>query len=144
HVSDLVEGIDWVIANRNKFHLSVINLSLGAPVQTSWRDDPVCQAIQRAWRLNIVTVVAAGNVGKTTDGTEILGGVTSPGNCPYAITAGAVNTHGTAWPSGDTLATYSSPGPAAIHHLVKPGLIARGNKIVGLLAPGAVIAQHYP
>ena len=88
HISDLIEGIDWVIANRQRYQINVINLSLGAPVEQSWRDDPVCQAIERAWRVNIVTVVAAGNFGKTADGTEVLGGVTSPGNCPYAITAG--------------------------------------------------------
>ena len=63
HVSDLVEGIDWVIANRQRFQINIINLSLGAPVEQSWRDDPVCQAIERAWRVNIVTVAAAGNFG---------------------------------------------------------------------------------
>jgi len=68
HVSDLIEGIDWVIANRQRFQINIINLSLGAPVEQSWRDDPVCQAIERAWRVNIVTVAAAGNFGKTSDG----------------------------------------------------------------------------
>jgi len=108
HVSDLLEGIDWVIANRARYQIKVINLSLGAAVQQSWRDDPVCQAIERAWRANIVTVAAAGNYGKTANGTEILGGVTSPGNCPYAITAGALNTKGTTYRSDDAIATYSS------------------------------------
>ena len=113
-------------------------------MEQSWRDDPVCQAIERAWRLNIVTVAAAGNLGKTDDGTEILGGVTSPGNCPYAITAGAVNTMGTAFRSDDVIATYSSRGPTAIDHLLKPDLLAPGNKIRSLLAPGAGIAREYP
>jgi serine protease AprX len=83
-------------------------------------------------------------MGKTDDGTEILGGVTSPGNCPYAITAGAVNTKGTAFRSDDVIATYSSRGPTAIDHLLKPDLLAPGNKIRSLLAPGAVIAREYP
>src|SRR4051812_19407517 len=59
HISDLIEGIDWVIANRRRYQINVINLSLGAPVETSWRNDPVCQAIERAWRVNIVTVTSA-------------------------------------------------------------------------------------
>ena len=122
----------------------MINLSLGAPVQQSWRDDPVCQAIERAWRVNIVTVAAAGNFGKTADGTEILGGITSPGNCPYAITAGALNTKGTTYRSDDVIATYSSRGPTAIDHLIKPDLLAPGNKIQSLLAPGALIAKQHP
>jgi serine protease AprX len=134
HVSDLIEGIDWVIANRQRFQINIINLSLGAPVEQSWRDDPVCQAIERAWRVNIVTVAAAGNVGKTSDGKEILGGVTSPGNCPYAITAGAVNTKGTPFRSDDVMATYSSRGPTMIDRLLKPDLVAPGNKVRSLLA----------
>ena len=84
HISDLM-GIDWVVAYRQRYQINVINLPRRP--SSTWRDDPVCQAIERAWQVNIVTVVA-GNYGKTADGTEVLGGVTSPGNCPYAITAG--------------------------------------------------------
>ncbi len=73
-ISDLIEGIDWVIANRRRYQINVINLSLGAPVETSWRNDPVCQAIERAWRVNIVTVTSAGNFGKDDAGHEVLGG----------------------------------------------------------------------
>jgi serine protease AprX len=144
HISDVIEGIDWVIANRKRFQIDVINLSLGAPVEQSWRDDPVCQAIERAWRVNIVAVAAAGNMGKDANGTEVLGGITSPGNCPYAITAGAVNTMGTPYRSDDVMTTYSSRGPTAIDHLLKPDLLAPGNKVRSLLAPGAIIAQEYP
>src|SRR5207249_11085800 len=92
----------------------------------------------------IVTVAAAGNYGKTAEGLEVLGGVTSPGNCPYAITAGTVNTKGTTYRSDDVIATYSSRGPTAIDHLLKPDLLAPGNKVRSLLSPGAGIAQQYP
>ena len=67
----------------------------------------------RGGRAKAVAVAAAGNMGKTDDGTEILGGITSPGNCPYAITAGALNTKGTTYRSDDVIATYSSRGPTA-------------------------------
>ena len=144
HVSDLLEGIDWVIANRQRYQIKVINLSLGAAVEQSWHKDPVCQAIERAWRVNVVTVAAAGNLGKTAEGKEILGGVTSPGNCPYAITAGAVNTKGTAFRSDDVIATYSSRGLTRFDHLIKPDLLAPGNRIRSLLAPGTVIAKEHP
>ena len=143
-ISDLIEGIDWAIANRKRYQIDVINLSLGAPVEQSWRHDPVCQAIERAWRLNIVTVAAAGNFGKDADGNEVLGGVTSPGNCPYAITVGAVNTKGTPFRSDDVITTYTSRGPTLIDGLLKPDLLAPGNKIRSLLAPNAVIAQEHP
>src|SRR5262245_6920375 len=131
HISDLIAGIDWVIANRQRYQIDVINLSLGSLPQDSWHDDPVCQAIERAWGLGIVTVAAAGNYGKDANGQEVLGAITSPGNCPYAITAGAVNTRGTTFRSDDVMTTYSSRGPTA-DGLLKPDLLAPGNKIRGL------------
>ena len=67
-----------------------------------------------------------------------------PGNSPYAITVGAINTKGTARRSDDVATTYSCGGPTRFDHLVKPDLSAPGNKIVGLLAPGSMIAKEHP
>ena len=79
-----------------RYGIRVINLSLGGAVLQSWRDDPMCQAVERAYRAGIVVVASAGNYGKTADGTPVLGGITVPGNSPFAITVGALNTKGTA------------------------------------------------
>ena len=70
-----------------------------------------------------------------------MGGVTVPGNSPHAITVGALNTKGTAFRSDDEVATYSSRGPTRYDHLIKPDLVAPGNRIRGLLAPGSTLAQ---
>ena len=77
-----------------RFNIQVINLSLGAPVLQSWQDDPLDQAVERAYRAGIVVVAAAGNLGKDQNGHPMRGGITAPGNSPYAITVGAVNTKG--------------------------------------------------
>ena len=47
----------------------IINLSLGAPVLQPYRDDPLCEAVERAVGAGLVVVVAAGNYGKTADGS---------------------------------------------------------------------------
>ena len=80
--SDVIAAIDWVIANRFKYNIRVINLSLGAPVMQSWRLDPLCQAVERAFRAGIVVVAAAGNHGKTADGKTLFGGIVSPAPLP--------------------------------------------------------------
>ena len=49
----------------------------------------------KATQAGIVVIASAGNAGKAADGSPILGGITSPGNSPYAITVGAMNTKGT-------------------------------------------------
>ncbi len=108
--SDVIAAMDFAVENRARFNLRVINLSLGHPVFESYRDDPLCQAVERAVRAGMVVVAAAGNFGKTADGRPVIGGIVSPGNSPSAITVGALNTKGTAFPSDDVMATYSSRG----------------------------------
>ena len=119
-------------------------MSLGGAVTQGWRDDPICQAVERAYRAGIVVVASAGNYGKTADGRPIYGGITTPGISPFAITVGALNTKGTPWRSDDEVASYSSKGPTAYDRLLKPDLVAPGNKILGLAAPGFTLVREHP
>jgi len=57
----VIEGLNWVVANRQKYNIRVLNLSLGAPPQSFYWDDPLNQAVMAAWRAGIVVVAAAGN-----------------------------------------------------------------------------------
>ena len=111
-VSSVVEAIDWAVEHRAQFNIRVINLSLGAPVLQPYRDDPLCEAVERATRAGIVVVASAGNLGQTTDGRVVFKESTSPGNDPYVLTVGAIDTHGTVVRSDDTVAPYSSRGPS--------------------------------
>ncbi len=78
-----------------RYNIRAINLSLGHPVTEPSTTDPLCLAVMKAATAGIVVIASAGNAGKTDDGTPILGGISSPGNSPYAITVGAMNTKGT-------------------------------------------------
>jgi serine protease AprX len=143
-VADVVEAIDWAIANRGRYKIRVINLSLGAPVLQSYHDDPMCEAVERAVRAGIVVVAAAGNYGRSADGKTVLGSIVSPGNSPYAITVGAVDTHGTPQRGDDTVAAYSSRGPTAYDLLIKPDVSAPGSHIASAEAAGGYLARTYP
>ena len=142
--SDVINAIDWAIEHSGRYRLRVINLSLGHPVLESWRDDPLCQAVQRAVDAGLVVVAAAGNLGKTDDGRPVVGGIVSPGNSPAALTVGALNTRNTPYRSDDVMATYSSRGPTAIDYVLKPELAAPGNKIEAASAAGSYLARTYP
>jgi serine protease AprX len=141
--SDVIAGIEWAINNRARYNIRIINLSLGHPVTEPSATDPLDQAVLKATSAGIVVIASAGNAGKTAGGTPILGGITSPGNSPYAITVGAMNTKGTAVRSDDVMTTYSSRGPTRYELAVKPDVVAPGNKIVSLEASGSYLASHY-
>jgi serine protease AprX len=143
-VSDVVEAIDWAIEHRHEYDIRVINLSLGTPVLQPYRDDPLCEAVARATAAGLVVVVAAGNHGRTASGQTVLGSITSPGNSPYALTVGALDTHGTPQRSDDTVAPYSSRGPTRYDLIIKPDLVAPGSHVVSAEAQGSFFARTYP
>jgi serine protease AprX len=143
--SDVIAAIMRAIQLKKRFNIRVMNLSLGRPVFESYKDDPLCQAVEAAWRAGIVVVVAAGNDGRDDSmGTNGYGTIASPGNDPYVITVGAMKTMGTYDRGDDRIASYSSKGPTMVDHVVKPDILAPGNRVVSLLAPQASLDEAYP
>ena len=112
--SDVIAGMEWAIANRARYNVRVINLSLGHPVTEPSVTDPLCEEVEKATALGIVVVAAAGNSGKTATGQTVLGSIASPGNSPFALTVGALNTWQTPGRSDDSVTTYSSRGRVRI------------------------------
>src|ERR1035441_8206997 len=134
----VIAAIDTAIQlyRSGKYNIRVINLSLGRPVFEPAAYDPLCQAVEQAWRAGIVVVVAAGNEGRDNSvGENGYGTINSPGNDPYVITGGAIKTEGTTTRTDDLIASYSSKGPTLYDHYVKPDLVAPGNLVVSTLPP---------
>jgi serine protease AprX len=144
YTSDVIAGIDWAVANRSKYGIRVVNLSLGHAVSEPSMFDPLCKAVARAVQAGVVVVASAGNYGLTSTGEPVLGGITSPGNSPYAITVGAIDTAGTITRDDDTVAPYSSKGPTRYELAVKPDVVAPGTKLVSLEAAGSYLSKKYP
>jgi len=92
--------------------------------------------VEKAWKAGIVVVVAAGNDGRNNSAnTSGYGTIAAPGNDPYVITVGAMNTKGTPTRADDVMTSYSSKGPTLYDHVVKPDLVAPGNQVVSLATP---------
>jgi serine protease AprX len=144
--STVIAAIQKAISLKSKYNIRVINLSLGRPVYESSKLDPLCQAVESAWRAGIVVVVAAGNEGRNNSAhTEGYGTITAPGNDPYVITVGAMKPMGTATRADDLVASYSSKGPTLYDHIVKPDIVAPGNMAVSVLASSsAYLIKTYP
>src|ERR1700688_154135 len=137
--SQVIAAIEQAIALQSTYNIRVINMSLGRPVFESYTLDPVDQAVEAAWKAGIVVVVAAGNNGRywPTNGFVTIG---VPGNDPAVLTVGATMTENTISRGDDKIASYSSKGPTAIDHIVKPDVVAPGNGIVSLMSPNSTIA----
>src|SRR5246500_3353107 len=140
--SAVIAAIARAISLKSTYNIRVINLSMGRAVYESYKLDPLCQAVERAWQNGIVVVVAAGNNGRYQP-TNGYATVTSPGNDPYVITVGAMKTMGTPTRVDDLIASYSSKGPTAIDHIVKPDIVAPGNLLVSTEEAGTLY-NTYP
>ena len=153
--SDVIAGIDWCIANQAAKNIKVMNLSLGAASTETYVTDPLCRAVRRAVAAGIVVVAAAGNYGRSDSGLEQYGSITAPGNDPTVITVGAANTHQTDARGDESITTFSSRGPSRSYaldaagvkyydNLLKPDIVAPGNRIVSSESKNCWLATNYP
>jgi serine protease AprX len=126
--SQVIAAISQAISLKSKYNIRVINLSLGRAVFESYKQDPLCLAVEKAWKNGIVVVVAAGNNGRYLP-TSGYATVTSPGNDPYVLTVGSMKPMGTPERTDDLIASYSSKGPTLLDHVVKPDVVAPGNLV---------------
>ena len=154
-VSSVLSGIQYVLAVKEQYKYTnpvVLNISLGHPVTESYTTDPLCQAVEKAWKAGIVVVCAAGNSGRANAvnvpgapnegwGTS-YGSIQSPGNDPYVITVGAAKSVD-AVRAHDKIATYSSRGPSRLDFVLKPDILAPGNKVISLNAPGSFLSTQF-
>jgi serine protease AprX len=136
--TNVIAGINWILTNRQKYKIRVLNLSFGAPPESNYWDDPLNQAVMAAWKAGIVVVVSAGNEGPN----PMTIGV--PGNVPYVITTGALTDNHTPYdPTDDRLASFSSTGPT-YEGFVKPEVVAPGGHMVGSMSYQSYLANIDP
>jgi len=136
--ADVIRGIDWALQVKDQINLRVLNMSFSGPARSYYWEDPLNQAVMKAWQAGIVVIASAGNNGP--DPMTI--GV--PGNVPYVITVGAITDNYTeSNATDDKLATFSAAGPT-FEGFVKPEIVAPGGHLAGLMAFDTQIVQEHP
>ncbi len=136
-VSNVLAGIQWAVAFRDRYDIKVLNLSLGTNSARSWRVDPLNYAVERAWAAGITVVVSAGNRG------PVSGTISKPADDPWVITVGAVDDNETEAVSDDTSAAFTSRGPT-LDGLRKPDVVAPGARLVSLRSVGSTLDRQFP
>lgn len=126
--SDVVAGLQWVLANKELYNIRVVNMSLNSAVAQPYHGSPLDAASEILWFNGVVVVVAGGNSGRSQPGI-----VFPPANDPFLISVGSVDDMGTGNPADDVVPGWSTFGttPAGIF---KPDFAAPGAYIVSSLA----------
>lgn len=133
----VLRGLQVVSASADALDVRVLNLSLSSGSPLPYQVDPLTQALEALWRQGITVVTAAGNDGPTP------GTISSPGLDPTLLTVGALDEAGTADRSDDSVAPYSSRGPAP-QGVGKPDVVAPGSHLVSLRSPGSEVDAENP
>ncbi len=118
--------------------VDVLNLSLSSGSPLPYQIDPLTQALEALWRRGVTVVVPAGN-----EGADGRASITSPGVDPVLLTVGGLDEHGTAGHRDDTVAPWSSQGPAP-QGISKPDLVAAGAHVISTGAPDSAVWAANP
>lgn len=119
----VVNGIRWIIDNRIKYNIKIVNISFGTINSQNIEQSKMMQAVELLWDVGITVVVAAGNNGPNR------GTITAPGSSKKVITVGALEDNRRVNINGKYIANYSGRGPT--HECIqKPELIAPANEII--------------
>jgi serine protease AprX len=122
---NIAMGLRWVIKNRARLNIRVLNISLGGDEDVPCSRSTIDQLAEEAIRQGIVVVVAAGN---TTDHTPI-----PPANSPSVITVGGYDDGNNL--GQKNLDLYHSSFGVTSGGTVKPELIAPAMWIAAPILP---------
>lgn len=122
----IARGIKWVIANRERYDIRVLNISLGGDEDVPCSRSIIDQAAEEAIRSGIVVVVAAGN---SDNGHSI-----PPANSPSVITVGGY--HDNNQLNGNGLGLYHSNFGATADGTIKPEVVGPAMWVAAPILPG--------
>ena len=137
--SDVIAGIDWILANKTRYNIRVANFSMGGGGSSSFLYDPLDAAVESLWFNGVVVVASVGNYGTGAPVTVKA----SPANDPFVISVGALDTNGTSDPADDFAAPWSVYGHT-LDGFAKPELSAPGRWIAGPVPAGSTLALGGP
>jgi len=129
--------LGFVLDNKDRFNIRVVNLSLRSNTAQSYTTDPLDAAVELLMFRGVLVVVAAGNTGSVADAVSY-----SPANDPFVLTVGAVDDLGTPALSDDVVPSWSSRGVTQ-DGLAKPDIYTPGRHLGSVLSPNRVLAIQY-
>ena len=128
-------GLEWVLRNRKKYGIRIVNISAGGDLEQSYLDSSLCQAVDRAVHEGLVVVCAVGNAGMAP-GHPVL----PPANSPSAISVGGLDDQNSL--DRARRGMYRSSYGPTIDGLQKPEIIAPGIWVAAPILPATPTADE--
>jgi serine protease AprX len=128
-------GLEWVIKNRERYDIRIVNVSCGGDYEASYLTDRLSQAAERATRNGILVCAAVGNQGHLP-GHPVL----PPASSPSVLTVGGLDDQNRLAFAGYEM-YHSSYGPT-VDGLQKPEVIAPGIWVAAPILPGTPTATQ--
>jgi serine protease AprX len=135
HIPDehIGRGLEWVLDNREKYDIRIVNISAGGDAEQSYLDSSLCQIVERAVREGLIVVCAVGNAGMAP-GHPVL----PPASSPSAISVGGLDDQNSL--DRARRGMYRSSYGPTVDGLQKPEIIAPGIWVAAPILPATPTA----
>ncbi len=128
HHDDIARGIEWVLVNREKHNIRILNISCGGDYESSYLNDVLSRFAEAAVRAGITVVAAVGNSGHRP------GHIMPPASVPAVISVGGIDDGGN--PHLRAATGYRSSYGPTIDGIQKPEVVTLADWIAAPILPG--------
>jgi serine protease AprX len=128
-------GLDWIIENREKYDIRIVNISAGGDHERSYLHDPLSRLVEECSTVGIVVVCAVGNSGHLPKHP-----VVPPASAPSCIAVGGLDDNNSI--NRAKRGMYRSSYGPTIDGLQKPEMIASSIWVPAPILPNTPTAQQ--
>jgi serine protease AprX len=132
---DIQAGLEYVLENRERFGIRVVNISAGGDDETSYLDDPLSQVVEECARRGITVVCAVGNAGHLPNHP-----IFPPASAPASIAVGGLDDQNSI--NRARRGMYRSSYGPTVDGLQKPEFIAPSIWVPAPILPNTPTAQQ--
>jgi serine protease AprX len=132
---NIQDGLEWVLANRTKYNIRVVNISAGGDFEQSYLHDSLSEMVEHCVREGIVIVCAVGNAGHLDNHP-----VFPPASSPSAIAVGGLDDNNSL--NRAKRGMYRSSYGPTLDGFQKPEVIASSIWVPAPILPNSPTAQE--
>ncbi len=132
---NIQDGLEWVLENRERYCIRIVNISAGGDDEQSYLHDPLSQTVERCSAAGLVVVCAVGNAGHLPTHP-----VVPPASAPSTIAVGGLDDNNSL--NRARRGMYRSSYGPTVDGLQKPEVIASSIWVPAPILPNTPTAQQ--